>query len=92
MREPFTEIQGPPVDLCELSLEMAAIKGGLPQFHTLVVGENLRVFAAQLARKVNATQLGNPLCPYINIEVDPAMNGGSWYLVTPRGNFGSRGY
>ncbi len=44
------------------------------------------------SRKVNATQLGNPICPYINIEVDPAMIGGAWYLVTPKGKFGSQGY
>lgn len=88
----YTPIQDPPADLSEITLEMAAVKGGLPQFHTLIVGPNLRIFAAQLARKLNATQFGNPLCPYINVEVEPKYLGSEWCLVTPKGAFGSEGY
>lgn len=88
----YTPIQAAAADLSDTSLEMAAVMGGLPAFYTLNVGTNLRVFAAQLARKLNATQLGNPLCPYINVVVREDLAGGEWYLETPKGRFGSAGY
>lgn len=89
----FTPINhGVPCDLSEISLEEAAVRGGLPQFHTLIVGPSLRVYAAQLARKINATQLGNPLCPYINVQVEERYIGAAWCLITPKGAFGSKGY
>jgi hypothetical protein len=88
----FTEIQAGPVDLTEPSLVEAAIQAGLPHFHTLLVAPNLRIEATRLGRQINAAQLGNPLCPYLNIQVEPTMIGNSWCLVTNGKAFGSKGY
>jgi hypothetical protein len=88
----YTQLQPGSVDLTEASLEEAASRGALPAFYTLHIAENLRVSTAAMVRKLNATQLGNPLAPYINVRVEPGFAAGEWCLQTPRGTFGSRGY
>lgn len=90
---PFTEIQGAvPTDLSQIALEYALIKAKIPQSYTLHVGENLRIVAMGMLRSIQGQQANNSLCPYINLEVHAELGPNTWYLVTPDGNFGSRGY
>jgi hypothetical protein len=80
------------VDLSTSSLEEALYRARyVPPQLSLTVGAGLGVFAIRMLRDLGSMVKGNPLAPWVNVEVDPSLGPYEWYLEANGRRVGSKG-
>lgn len=81
--QPYGTFPGPNMELTETALLEVLPHVGASFVYNLYVHPRQTVAARRLLRQLQALYVENPFSPYINLNLNPFLERGEWYLENP---------